>query len=189
MTVTATKIQFGDNLAVTDLGAGAIRVDGTGGGGGGAGGAVGWEDVGSDSAGLSGIFFDVNNVGDSLDIVATGTGGTVGGDGINLHASTGGVEISAYAGVNVTGSGIVLDGGTGGVVLSAYQINLVVQPGGGGSLFVQVPEAYLIVGAGGFSINDPGTGDGSHPVFQVKKVGAVYEYHIKAGATWIADLP
>jgi hypothetical protein len=39
------KIQFGDGLAVTDLGAGSIRVDGNGGGGGGTPG-VDWVDVG-----------------------------------------------------------------------------------------------------------------------------------------------
>lgn len=45
---TFTKIQFGDGLDVTDLGGGAIRVDGSGGGAAG----FGWEDVGSAGPGV-----------------------------------------------------------------------------------------------------------------------------------------
>jgi hypothetical protein len=48
--VATSRIKFGDNLLVTDEGAGTIRVDASGGGSGG--GALEWEDVGTSGVSL-----------------------------------------------------------------------------------------------------------------------------------------
>lgn len=103
---TFTKIKFGDGLGVTDEGGGAIRVDAAGSGGGGGGTTLQWEDVGGPlTAPPVGIQFGVANLGNWLDVTASGADS--GGFAINLTATNSAVKIDATHGIELhaTGSG------------------------------------------------------------------------------------
>ena len=135
----------------------------------GLGGEVTWEDVGSGVSPFAGIQFDTDNTGGWLGIIATGAGAPGYGIKIEGHAD---VLIRGYVGLTIEnladqvynpGKHLWLNSGDN----MEFNINL----------FGPNPQSYLF------------RFDFGVPIMEIRKTPAgVVSFHIKSGATWIADL-